>query len=330
MSIDVATEGYKEPGTRERFQNLLNEQNEIYGFENPWKKKDGTIVYLRESAKAYRDSKSKLLYYEGTVEDITERVSAEKKLKEYSEELKMLNASKDKFFSIIAHDLKSPFAAVLGYAEILNTDLKDMSPEEVDLYTSNLYKVSENTFNLLQNLLEWSRLQTGRVKYDPHRFKLYNIAMQVIELFKEPAKEKNILLDMNVDQYCIAFGDENMISTVIRNLTSNAIKFTNENGQITLSAKEKDEFIEIAVIDNGVGMKPEDLEKLFKIDVHHTTIGTKDEKGTGLGLILCKELVETNGGMIWAESKPGEGSKFIFTLPKDEGALSTGGAEISI
>ncbi|MCF8242010.1 MAG: PAS domain-containing sensor histidine kinase [Melioribacteraceae bacterium] len=314
-SINIASEGYAEEGTRERFRTLLEKNGELNGFESAWKRKNGTTVYLRESAKLVQDQSGSILYYEGTIEDITEQKKAHEKIIEYNHELKKLNASKDKFFSILAHDLKSPFAALLGYSEVIENDYEEMSGEEIRMFTKNMHEVAKNVHNLLENLLEWSRLQTGRREYEPEVFALRDLTQQIIELFEHNANSKNIKVSLDIGIDVKVFADRPMIHTVLRNLVSNALKFTNELGLIIISAYERDGNVVVQIKDDGVGMSTEDLKRIFRIDVHHTSIGTGKEKGTGLGLILCKEIVEKNGGKIWVDSKKDSGTTFSFSLP---------------
>jgi PAS domain S-box-containing protein len=240
----------------------------------------------------------------------------EEKLKKYSDELKELVASKDKFFSIVAHDLKSPFTALLGYSEVMANEYSEMSIEELGEFAVNMNDVAKKTYSLLENLLEWSRIQTGRMKYNPENLVLYQISQQVVDLFYDNAKKKGVVLKNRSNPIHEVFADSNMVFTMLRNLVSNAIKFTKDGDEVMILSKEDDAFIEVCVKDTGVGMNAEDLSKLFRIDVHHSEIGTEQEKGTGLGLILCKELAEKNGGKIWVQSKLNEGSEFFFTLPK--------------
>jgi len=240
----------------------------------------------------------------------------EEKLKKYSDELRELVASKDKFFSIVAHDLKSPFTALLGYSEVMANEYSDMSIDELGEFAVNMNDVAKKTYSLLENLLEWSRIQTGRMKYNPENLVLYQISQQVVDLFYDNAKKKGVILKNRTNPIHEIFADSNMVFTILRNLVSNAIKFTKEGDEVMILSKDDDSQIEICIKDTGVGMHADDLDKLFRIDVHHSEIGTEKEKGTGLGLVLCKELVEKNGGKIWVKSKLNEGSEFFLTLPK--------------
>lgn len=251
-----------------------------------------------------------------------ELVKLNMKLEESEIELAALNANKDKFFSIIAHDLKSPFTALIGFTEMMIDDFDTFSKEELKEYIQTLLKSSKSTLNLLQNLLNWSRLQTGKMEFTPEKFDLFNIAHQVKELLENNAQTKGIKLINRINKNSYVVADKNMISTVIRNLISNAIKFTNHDGKVTISAQEKEDKLQVTISDTGIGMEEGDIKKLFRIDVHHTTRGTKNETGTGLGLILCSELVEKSGGKIWCSSKINKGTKFSFTLSKPKSPAS--------
>jgi len=242
-------------------------------------------------------------------------VNSELKLSE--EKLKETNANKDKFFSILSHDLRSPFTALLGYAQLLEEAFDTLSEEEKILSISSLHKTARNIFELLTGLLEWSRTQTGRMEFEPEKLELHKIAAETISVLDMNAAAKKIKLINRLNSRSFAVADRNMVRTIIRNLLSNAIKFTKENGKIEITGKTVKNLMQITVSDTGVGMRKDDIDMLFKIEEHHTTLGTNHEVGTGVGLILCKELVEKNGGKIWVESKISEGSKFIFTLRKN-------------
>jgi PAS domain S-box-containing protein len=237
-------------------------------------------------------------------------------LLESEDRLKELNASKDKFFSIISHDLRSPFTSIIGFAEVMLEDIDTLDKDEIKEFTSSIYKSSKNIQNLLENLLQWSRVQTGRIEFNPIKFDLNNLANDVVALYQVNAARKKISLVNNIEAEIHVKADKFMIDTVMRNLVSNSIKFTRQGGEISINSEEKpDGFLQVSIKDNGVGMKEEILGKLFKIDEHVTTKGTEKEKGTGIGLILCKEFIEKHNGKIWAESTLGEGSTFNFTLP---------------
>jgi signal transduction histidine kinase len=239
-----------------------------------------------------------------------------KKISEQKNELSELNATKDKFFSIIAHDLKSPFNSLLGFSNLLIEEFDNLPKDNLRKFASNIHQSADSLFKLLNNLLQWSQAQTGRIEYLPQKTDLYALINSIITLLTPNADEKQIRLVSNIAENEIAFLDENMVKTVFRNLVNNAIKFSSPGGEIRIENELLDNFIELSVIDYGVGIKKEDSEKLFMLDIKHSTTGTSGEKGTGLGLILCKEFVERHGGEIWVESEFGKGSKFKFTLPK--------------
>jgi len=240
------------------------------------------------------------------------------KLQESEKELLAINANKDKFFSIISHDLKSPFGGLLGIADMLVADYDELSKEEIKEMIQIVNHSSKNIYELLDGLLQWAQAQSGRGDYNFKRISILNTINKVIELHKITASSKKISIINNIDQNIFAFADELSIETILRNLVTNAIKFTNENGKIVSEAVVRNDKVYISVEDTGIGLSKDDLEKLFKIEYHLTKEGTNREIGTGLGLILCKELVAKNGGEIWAESEEGKGSKFVFTLPLNE------------
>jgi len=253
--------------------------------------------------------------------DLTEERAREigilnKKLKESEKNLQELNLNKDKFFSIIAHDLKGPFSGFLGLSKILSQDLSMLTSEDIQEIAKDMHESAEHLFRLLENLLEWSRVQRKTISYNPEKLNIDEIVKLNINLLITNAKQKNIKIINNVDKNYYAFADINSVNTILRNLISNAIKFTNSDGKIIVSSIiREDSNIIISVKDSGIGIPKHISKKLFRIDSHYSSEGTNKEKGTGLGLILCKELVEMNKGNIWLESEPGIGSTFFFTLP---------------
>lgn len=232
--------------------------------------------------------------------------------------LKELNATKDKFFSIIAHDLKNPLHVLLLTSDLLKRNFNKYDDEKKLRYIQNIFISAKNLSDLLENLLKWSRSQLGRVSFKPAEEQLFPLVEETIKVLKPQADKKEIELKVYVNENFIAYIDKDMITTVIRNLTSNAIKFTKQNGTVEINAFDNDKSIKIIIKDTGIGISEENLIKLFRLDVHHTTKGTDNENGTGLGLILCKEFVERHGGKIHAESEIGKGSSFIFTVPKQQ------------
>jgi len=234
--------------------------------------------------------------------------------------LKNLNATKDKFFSIISHDLKNPFNTLLGMSNLLLDDDKNYNKRERKEYLQHINDSTSKTYKLLENLLIWSKSQTGMIKYVPKKIKLKPLVEELVLLFKETSEIKGIKIQQALDKSLKVYGDKNMLNTILRNLISNATKFTPKGGEIFIKAGlyEKDPFfIKIAIQDTGVGIPKEIQEKLFSICDHIITNGTEDETGSGLGLILCKEFVEKQGGEIWLESEEEKGTIVYFTLPKE-------------
>ncbi len=237
-------------------------------------------------------------------------------LEKQRKELEVLNSTKDKFFAIIAHDLRNPFSTVLGLSELLAREFENFDADRLKEFINQIYKYSNNTYNLLENLLQWSMMQTGRM---PLRSKVVNVCEIVnenIELLRGNAANKAITLSGPQCGDWFIYADVNMITTVVRNLISNAIKFTEQGGLVEIKFEQDSKFVTVSVSDTGVGISPADRSKLFSLDSNPTTIGTGQEKGTGLGLILCKEFVERNGGKIWVESTLGKGTTFFFTSPR--------------
>ncbi len=258
----------------------------------------------------------------GVTRNIEERKKTAAEIILKKEELQRLNAEKDKFFSIIAHDLKSPFNAILGFSNILVEQMKENNYNGIDRYVEIIQKSSEQAMDLLMNLMEWSRSQTGRMEFSPEHFEMGNLINEIMPLFENIAGQKSITISSKLLPNTPVFADKAMINTVLRNLISNAIKFTHPGGNINISIEKKPNEIMVSVADNGVGIPKDSIDKLFRIDENFSTPGTQKEKGTGLGLILCKEFIEKHGGRIWVESevsrpsaaKAGR-STFYFTIP---------------
>ncbi|MCX6268942.1 MAG: HAMP domain-containing sensor histidine kinase [Bacteroidetes bacterium] len=250
------------------------------------------------------------------IEEIEERKATEQSLYISQNELKAANASKDKFFSIIAHDLKNPFNGIIGLSSLLIDDYDSFQAAEQKEFIKDIKTTAENTFRLLQNLLEWSQTQTGKIHFEPAQFILTSITTEIVDLVRTSAGNKNIALESSISPDIQVFADKNMINTIIRNLLLNAVKFTKNGGKITLSARSVNHVVEISVTDNGIGISPENFKKLFCIDCTTVSYGTDGEQGTGLGLILCKEFIEKNSGTIRVESELGVGSTFTITLPE--------------
>ena len=253
--------------------------------------------------------------YQSFIRDISERKQAEQILLENEIRLRQLNATKDKFFSIIAHDLKSPFNSIIGFTNLLAEQIEEKDYEGIDKYVNIIEHSAQNAMDLLLNLLEWSRTQSGRTEFNPEFVDSVGLINEAVDLLNDAAQQKSINIIKEIPHDAPVFADRYMISTVLRNLISNAIKFTHPGGQILISAREENQELQIAVTDNGVGISNESQNKLFRIEESYSTLGTLNEKGTGLGLILCKEFVEKHKGKIRVESEEGKGSQFLFTIP---------------
>lgn len=272
--------------------------------------KNGEWKYILESGMVIeRDANGIPLRAVGTHQDMTYQKQTEEKLRE-------INTTKDKLFSIIAHDLKSPYNAQLGFLELLIEDEDSYTPEQRKKFISTVYQSTKQSFSLLDNLLMWSRTQTGKIPFNPSELLIAQLFEDAIDIQKHGAEAKNITIDTDIpNENLEVTADYEMVSTILRNLISNSIKFTHEKGEIVLGAKAvSDNKILISVSDTGVGIPEEDIHKLFDAANNYTTIGTNREKGTGIGLIICKDFVERNDGKIWVESKLGQGTTFFFTL----------------
>jgi len=239
----------------------------------------------------------------------------QEELERLNEELKISNATKDKFFSIIAHDLRSPFFGFLGISEELAMNSANLSREEVSEYAGIINQSAKKIFNLVNNLLEWSLLQSGRIDPEFAELNIYDEVESIKDLFISSALNKSISIYNEVQSCQAAYADKKMVETVLRNLVSNAIKFTATGGRISVRSKSEGEHLEISVSDTGIGMEKEVIEKIFSIDSARSAKGTHGETGSGLGLILCRELIEKNGGKVSVESQLGKGTTFTFTLP---------------
>jgi signal transduction histidine kinase len=239
-------------------------------------------------------------------------------LQEQSKKLQELIVTKDKFFSIIAHDLKSPFNSIIGFSEILMENAQVRNFDVIEDYSKIILKSAKRAMNLLANLMEWSRSQTGRMNFNPVSLEMVNLITEIELLFHGIADQKSIRLILDIPSSAPVYADKDMINTILRNLISNAIKFTAVGGEIIVSVQDKPEELTVSIRDSGVGMKKEMIDKIFRIDSNSSTLGTNNEEGTGLGLILCKEFVEKHGGKITVESEEGKGSEFSFTIPRNK------------
>ena len=284
------------------------DKREAFLMEYRMKNKYGEYRWIRDFGRPFYDLDNTFLGYIGSCYDITD-------IKNTEQNLKRLNATKDKFFSIIAHDLRSPFSSILGLSELLNLNYQKYNPEMLEQITKQLFLQSKNTFNLLENLLEWARTQTDKIPFELSKLNSAQLCKEVIDSFEAPANAKSLKIHLSASDTVDLLADANMIKTVLRNLLSNAIKFGNKNGNIWITSETKSDRIIFTVRDEGIGIKPETAANLFEITQIQSTVGTAHEKGTGLGLILCREFVEKHGGSIQVESEVGKGSSFIVSIP---------------
>jgi len=295
----------------EGITNAINKANLYRYIPKPWDR-DDLILTVREAIRSFlqeMEIRNKNIELEAINDNL------EKLVEERTNELEKANATKDKFFSIIAHDLKNSFNGLLGYSDVLLSNFDQFPDEEKKTIVTAIKQVSEGTYKLLQNLLDWARVQTGAIQFTPEKFNLTAFLSDEYSLLHGIAKQKEISLEYVPLKDVMVLADKNMISTVFRNLVSNSIKFTNTKGHIVITVTTDENNATVVVKDNGVGISPENLSKIFKVNENIKTYGTNDEEGTGLGLILSKEFVLKNGGDIFINSKLGEGTEAIITIP---------------
>jgi len=284
------------------------DKKEAFLMEYRMKNKFGEYCWIRDFGRPFYDLDNTFLGYIGSCYDITENKNNELKLIE-------LNATKDKFFSIIAHDLKNPLNSIIGFSEYLTDEVKEKNFEQIGEFANIILQSSIKAMDLLMNLTEWAQSQTGRIEFKPKNLEIETFINETTLLYDEIAKQKSIAIKKVLPDNLTVFADKSMINTVFRNLISNAVKFTNPGGEIIISAEKKQNEIIFSVTDNGVGISKNSIDNLFRIDKSFSTTGTNNEKGTGLGLILCKEFIERSNGKIWAKSMVGTGTTFYFSLP---------------
>lgn len=297
----------------EKFWEIIS-SGQTWKGEIQTKKKGGEVFWENASVTPIFNSSGAVTHYSSVSQDISTQKDMLARLMENELKLKEANATKDRFFSIIAHDLRNPFNAIMGYASLLQSQFDVLEREERIEYIENINTAAESTYCLLENILEWSRSQKGKLVLNPEKFDLSTLVNEIILLSKAQADSKNIRLRSKVKFQTYVFADENMIKTVLRNLVSNAIKYT-KKGEVLIETETSSSKIMISVIDTGVGISDETFSKLFKIDEKVSVSGTENEKGTGLGLILSKEFVNKNGGEIWVNRMKDQGTIFNFTLP---------------
>ncbi len=309
------------PDWREIMSNYLQQEviGKRLGFDKEYK-----IIRMSDSSVRWVHGRGELLFSKdgeltnliGNIIDITSRKNNEEEIKLKNELLQTVNSEKDKFFSILAHDLRGPLSAFVAATQIITEEIHTMSVEEIKDITLSMKKSATGIFSLLENLLEWSRLQRGVMDFIPEKINLKKKVNECISVLSESAQKKNIEIEVSISNDIEVIADKNMFDTIIRNLISNALKFTKGGGKVSVSAlREKDNSVEIKVFDSGIGMTSELKNKLFRIDEKTSRPGTDGEPSTGLGLLLCKEFVEKHGGKIWVDSEVGRGTTFTFKLP---------------
>ena len=303
-------------------QTMVQETQSIREVYN--RRKNGDVFPCLLSASTLHDSRGDVIGYMGISRDITalkraqaELLAAHDELKEKNIQLAELNASKDKFFSIIAHDLRGSFGTLLGFAQLVTENIDGYSRDRIKTFVGRVRTSAERLYTLLENLLTWSRIQRGIMQGTPREIQLFMLVRENMELVSDKSEQKQVLVRNLVPETCRAYADMSMVDTVLRNLLVNALKFTPDGGRIDVTAApHADGMVAITVSDTGVGIPADYVPQLLQIDTHYKTAGTDGEQGSGLGLILCKELVEHNHGTLWVASEEGMGTTFTFTLPQ--------------
>jgi PAS domain S-box-containing protein len=308
------------PDDRERVENAysgsLRENRDVYEIEHRIvRRKSGEIRFVREKCEHFRDQNGTIVKSLGMVHDITEQKKVELGLIENEKRLRELNSTKDKFFSIISHDLKGPFTSIIGFSELLIERISKKDFTRAEEFATIINSSSLRAMDLLTNLTEWARVQTGRMEFNPGEADLIAIINEVIELLKAAVLQKSVSIMKALPLSLPVLADKAMISTVLRNLISNSIKFSYPDGKIFISAVTQGNEVRVEVRDFGVGINKVTIGRLFRAGESVSTTGTRNEEGTGLGLILCKEFISKHGGEIWVESEEQKGSTFSFTLP---------------
>jgi PAS domain S-box-containing protein len=314
------------PGDLDKSLDLIKElithdEIESKSMEKRYLHKKQDTIWALTTISMIRDGKNKPIFFIAQVQDITKRKKSEDQLIKYTEDLKLLNAAKDKFFSIISHDLRSPFNSLLGLTEYIAHSYDEMTPTEIKNSVANVYNSSKQVYNLILNLLEWSMIQSGRLSVNKSVINLADLGKEIINLYAEGANHKQLKLTNQMNDDIYIYADKYMIDTIVRNFVSNAIKFTKPGGSITIKGIINGDNAEVSVTDTGIGISAEDQNNLFRIDEQTRRDGTANEKGTGLGLLLCKEFTEKNNGVLWVESEEGKGSRFSITVPRYLGNL---------
>jgi signal transduction histidine kinase len=307
----ISSENDREVSKENYDRALLGESHSnirIYGDKNK--------AYYESFFNPIKNDENEIIGATVLARDISKRKESELALIEREVELKELNSTKDKLFSIIGHDLRSPFNNILGFSKLLIEKVNDPSFTKNENYLKFIYNSANNTLILLDNLLNWAKSQTGMINLNRERIVLSDSILEIIKHYNPIAKAKNITLNYFTEDEIEIYADKNLLNTVLRNLISNAIKFTNTKGKISIYAIENKDFVEVTISDNGIGISKERLKQLFLLTPDSCAVGTANEKGSGLGLLICKDFIEKHNGKLWVESIEGRGSDFKFTLPK--------------
>jgi signal transduction histidine kinase len=262
----------------------------------------------------YRNYRKKSLLNLKLMTKHDEIISQKEEIESQRDEIEQLNKSKDKFFAIIAHDLKNPLSGIYRLSEIMKQNYEQINSQKLKVYIEQIFISTKKTYELLENLLKWAMVQNGSLQIAATEFNLTKVIRENIELLSENANQKKLNINFNQCDDCFVLADEEMITTVLRNLLNNAIKFSPENSSIKFSISADAEFYKVSIKDQGIGISPADQQLLFNLNNDVRTIGASKEKGTGLGLVLCKEFIELNGGRIGLKSEIGKGSTFYFTV----------------
>ena len=307
--------GYEEGENRLRLVRQVLKSGEKGEIEVVVVLPSGERAYFVTIADPVLDDRGNICWVSCISKNITARKEAELLIKQQNNELQKLNSDKDRFMTILAHDLRSPFNSILGLLDLLVTNLHKYDSGTIEKQLKTVNNSAKSTYKLLEDVLLWIRANSGKIPYEPRKLVFANIYSDVIVNFKLEANNKGIAINYLASDEIICYADHHMVNSVLRNLVSNAIKFTNIGGVINISCVKDQKLATITVSDNGIGISHEVISRLFDISQLYTTKGTMNERGTGLGLLICKEFVEKHGGIIWVESEAGKGSDFKFTLP---------------
>jgi len=297
--------------------NTCNRRHETIFYESMIYSKSREPIYAQTTITPVLSESGDVVKLIAIDSNISPIKKAQSEIERQRNELELLNATKDKFFAIIAHDLKNPFTSLLSLSQSVSEQFKELEPEELEQFLNRVNKSAWQIYKLLENLLTWSRSQTGKIEFNPEQIHLNQLVEETVALLEDTAIKKNISLSSVRNSTETVFADRNMLLIIVRNLVHNSIKFTDQGGNVSIKVNRGEDKTTVIVEDTGIGISSEDQHKLFRIDVKTKAIGSSKEKGTGLGLILCKEFIEKNGGSISVESEAGKGSRFIFTVPNN-------------